>query len=42
MILNASTCDKKSIKNQLGLLMLVKFFNVSVPTIKKPVSWFVL
>ena len=34
--------DKKSIKNQLALLMFVKFLNTSVPTIKKPVSLFVL
>ena len=32
------TFDKKSIKNQLVLLILVTFFNPIVPTIKKPVS----
>ena len=34
--------DKKSIKNQLALLMFVKFLSTSVPTIKEPASLFVL
>ena len=30
--------DKKSIKNQLAIILLVTFFNPSIPNIKKSVS----
>ena len=42
MILNNLTFNKKSIKNQLVLLMLITSFDPSVPTIKKTDSILVL